>query len=233
MSERVLISNLNPGEVRLEFMRSLFSMMMYDINNNGNIHSFVPRHAGPCLGIYRNMAVDHMLATEADWIFFVDSDIEFKDDTLDRLLEVADPMERPVVSGLYMMNLDEGIRPSIFHRTTTVDDDGVEQIRMVADVDFPDDELVQADGCGAGCLLIHRGILEAMAATYGKPRPWFGEDIFDDVIYGEDFFFCMRVMQMGYKVYVHTGIDVGHIKTVCINKQMAQKLDVVVPEEKK
>lgn len=223
-NSKVLISNLNPGTVRLEFLRSLLSLIVHDANTNRNVCAVVPRYAGPLMGVYRNMAVDHFLAQQADWLFFVDSDIELRDDTLDRLLEIADPTERPVVSGLYMMALDEGLRPSIFHRKENPEK-GV--INMVSDETFPEDELVDVDGCGCGCLLIHRGILEAMIRVYGQPQPWFAEQVWDGCIYGEDFTFCMRVKQMGYPVYVHTGIDVGHVKTVVLSKEMAKNFDTV------
>lgn len=212
-------------------------MMMHDINHDRRIHSFVPRLAGPCLGIYRNLAVDHFLETDADMILFADSDMEYEDDTLDRLLEYIDPTERPVISGMYMMTLDEGVRPSLFYRKNWKGEDGEDQIRMIAhdpaiDGPIPEDELVKVDGTGAGCLLIHRSILEAMAKVYGKPRPWFGEDIFDGVIYGEDFFFNMRTAQMGFPTYVHTGIQLGHYKTICVRREMLDSgLDIVMPDQ--
>ena len=112
-----------------------------------------------------------MLATDASWLLFLDSDVEFPADTLDRLLEVADPEDRPIVTGVYMrIGRDGEASPCLFR--SALFEGGVQ---MVPYVPLPDDEIIEVDGCGAGMLLIHRSLLEEMLVKYGYPTPWFAE----------------------------------------------------------
>ena len=72
--------------------------------------------------------------------------------------------------------------------------------------------MVEVDATGAACLLMHRTILEAMAAGYPGVSPWFFFSTHGVTEYGEDFGFCIRVHLLGGKVMVHTGVEVGHVK---------------------
>lgn len=218
---KVFVANENPGIVRAEFARSLIQLIMTDITNNQHVASVSMHHGGAGVAMFRNITIEKMInETEDEAIFFVDSDIELEPDTLDKLVEVLDPAERPVVSGLYFLNMDEGLRPSIFYREPhTNEKTGQETIHMVAAKTFDQDTVVSCDGIGAGCVLIHRSLLEAMYAIYGGPAPWFADEVWDGEMYGEDFAFSMRVDAMGFKPYVHTGAFVTHYKTIGLNKK--------------
>lgn len=231
---KVLLSNLNPGNVRIEFLASLINLFIWDLNHDRNLAEITPQGAGPNLGIYRNSAVDHFLTTDNEWMFFVDSDIELPPDALDKLLAVASPDEYPVVSGVYVMMLDEGMRPSLFDRIETeveVDGQMVKKLDMVPRTDLPtDNPITEVDGTGAGCLLIHRSILEAMLSVYGRPVPWFGEMVFDGVVHGEDFTFCIRVRQMGFPIIVNTDVQCGHVKSTMLRPNMLAESHVEIEE---
>ena len=59
------------------------------------------KHGTDGLADARNKAVKLFLAErEADWLFWVDTDMGFAADTVDRLMAAADPVERPVVGAL-------------------------------------------------------------------------------------------------------------------------------------
>src|SRR5436853_392488 len=127
MSKSVYIANLNPGEVRNEYHASLIDLILHDIKTHQHIAAYVPRKAGGCLGIYRSIAVDHFLGfcndyPTTEWLLFFDADIQMPIDTLDRLMEYADPTETPIIAGTYYMPLDEAVVPSVFDYK--LDDDG-------------------------------------------------------------------------------------------------------------
>lgn len=207
----VLWGNVNPGHVSSEYCASLARFMSYDSKERQVLRNYLPWKASGCLDLYRNMVVEAFLATDNEWLWFVDSDIGVEVDTLYMLLDTADPAHRPVVSGIYPMLLNEGQRPSIFYRGM---DEQRQKITMIPFDTIPEDEVITVDGVGAGCLLLHRSLLEAMRNVFPPQKPWFDMGTFDEVPYGEDFTFCMRVKQMGYDITVNTHALVSHQKEV-------------------
>lgn len=213
-SGKVAIYNLSPGLVRYEFCSSLLNLCFYEHNRaqakgeKSMIGAVGFQTAGAVLSIYRNIMSEEFLDTEHDWMFFLDSDMVLPDNALELLLDAADPITRPVVAGVYMMALKDGNVPSMFYWGKDV---GTNKYRMHARTGFiPDDETIEVDGTGSGCILIHRDALLALHKHYGPPEPWYGVDVRDGTIIGEDFTFCMRLKDIGIPVYVRTGVRVGH-----------------------
>jgi len=69
--------------------------------------------------------------------------------------------------------------------------------------------VVECDGVGAGCLMIKRGVLEAIKAPFiDKIR----EDGRREV--GHDYYFCERAKEKGYKVWADWNILCDHVKQV-------------------
>lgn len=64
------------------------------------------------------------------------------------------------------------------------------------------DELLECDGVGADCLLVHKSVLDAI-----KP-PWFKFDTGKQS--GEDFFFCRAIQDAGFKIWCDPGVQCGH-----------------------
>lgn len=104
--------------------------------------------------------------SEAEWLFFIDSDMGFAPDTVDRLVASADPETRPVVGGLAFAQKSAGPGPigarrfranPTLYRAAEVDN----RIGFVPMFDYPPDQLVEVQATGAACLLIHRTVLEA------------------------------------------------------------------------
>lgn len=209
---KVCIVNLNPGEVRIEFLSSLLDTIIGDLNDRRVISYIRPVIAGPLLDIYRNRAVEWFLKeSTAEWMLFIDSDITWTLDDLYSLLDSADPIERPVVSGVYLMIMQEGLRPGVWHRYPETSS-GNALVPWPDDLEWPDNQLIEVDGTGAGFLLMHRSLLATMAQIYPHPMPWFANEIIDGVVHGEDFTFCSRVQQMGFRVIVNSAVQLDHIK---------------------
>jgi GT2 family glycosyltransferase len=64
------------------------------------------------------------------------------------------------------------------------------------------DDLVECDGVGGGCLLVHRQVLDAI-----EP-PWFEYN--KGTFVGEDFYFCRKAQEAGFKIYADPSVLVGH-----------------------
>lgn len=207
----VVLAYVHPGSVPHMFLESLVRTLNHD-KDTRLISGTLPirfRPAGICDA--RNEGVGAFLATGAEWLWFVDTDMGFLPDTLPRLLGVADPVGRPVVGALcYGVREEEGngfggFRTRSFPTLYAWSDrDG-----SFAEADSaPKDALVRVDGTGAACLLIHRSILEKVGSGWFDTIPGAdGEPM------GEDLSFCLRLRDAGIPVHVHTGIRTSHQKT--------------------
>ena len=163
--------------------------------------SGVSFRCGAPYDVMRNSACDDALRAGFQWLMFLDDDVIAPPDTFARLAgHGAD-----VISGLYYRR-QEPICPVAM----TIGKDGqTTWVRAWS----PPDSTIEVDLVGAGCLLIHRRVLEALGAPWfewqiGKPRdaaqPKVGA-------MSEDFAFCMRAKSAGFKIYLDTSIRCEHV----------------------
>src|SRR3990167_7291461 len=121
-------------------------------------------------------------------LFFVDSDMCFSADVLERLLSrdadiIAAPYHYRHPGGEYVLFLDEK-------------SNGKEKA-------IPD-KLFKAYASGTGCMLIKMSVFDKIK------RPWFA---FGDpeMQVGEDIFFCRKSQQAGFNIWVDPSVSVGHV----------------------
>jgi hypothetical protein len=222
MTGAVCVAYLHPGEVSHSFSDSLMRLVAYDLSHEGR----VIRSGGPVVfrcgpgGLIeaRNKVMEHFLSTDCEWLFSVDSDMGFAPDTVDRLVSVADPDERPVVGGLCfalreatpdgMQGFRTKINPTLYQWGTKANGEQ----GFVVQRDYPANELVSVAGTGAACVLIHRSVGEAIQAQQGSV--WYDRLVTaSGMKVSEDLSFCYRVNQVGRPVFVHTGVRTTHHKS--------------------
>lgn len=233
---RVQIAYLHPAHVSHSFHVSMMALVPYDATHNQR----VIETAGPLmiatgsgdLAWNRNLAVQRFLdETDHEWLWFVDTDMGFKPDTIDMLVDAADPEKRPVVGALcfaYRLTANDGfggargaVVPTLFMPATDPET-GIQGFKTR--FRFPEETLLQVGATGTGCLLIHRSVLEGMRKEIGDE--WFSYTRFEGgKPISEDLSFMARLLMMGVPVFVHTGVPTTHHKTVWIGE-----LDYVQPE---
>lgn len=177
----------------------------------------------------RNRVVRGFLEdTDAEWLFMVDTDMVFQDDTVDRLLAAADKLSeehviRPVVGGLcfsYAPRPSEPGRleviPTVYEYARVVREGREFYIGFVDNKEYDRDSINRVAATGAACLLLHRETLEFMRDEVGEN--WFSPlthptgDGGRPRIFSEDFSFFMRCLQLDIKAYVDTSVKLGHVK---------------------
>lgn len=217
--DRVVVSWLFPDQVSGHFMISMLNMLNYDLHVAGgriqNGGTVFPVTSGANITTARNKQVSGFLDdSDADWLLIVDSDMTFPPDALETLIVNADPVEAPIVGGLCF-----GVRD---------DSRGLEYWPTMYQFDVVDDELLSyrikswepdsmfpVHATGAAFILIHRTVLESMRVKFAERAPWiwFEEQNHNGRPWGEDMTFCLRAIQCGFPIYVHTGVHIGHMKT--------------------
>lgn len=221
MTGRVAIGYLTGADVADDFADSLLGLLAHP-DNAGRIAARIHKRSGVNVSAGRNWVAASFLAhTDAEWLLTLDADVTFDADLLDRLLAVADPRARPVVSALYF-GYDGEARAPYPHLYQFIDDATAPSgVRTVRFCNYPKG-LIEVIGTGAGAMLIHRDVLVRMRdAAFDPAFPWYQEtSMVNDAVTGEDMTFCLRVRELGLPVYVDTRIVCGHVKPVVVDEAM-------------
>lgn len=213
----VCIGNINGGELRVEFVQSLWAARV-GISPVARSHLF--NTWGPYLDDSRNTIVEAFLTqTDEDILLFVDSDISFTPDDVSELTNLVND-DSPVVGGLYYSGFGrDGIGYAPVAYTWGSHPETKQRFMCQLTGDFSEarpSELVKVDAIGTGFLALHRPLLESMGNHFGKPQPWFAEENYEGVHHGEDFTFCLRLAELGIPVYLAPHVRVKHLKVCSI-----------------
>jgi len=84
--------------------------------------------------------------------------------------------------------------------------------------DYPENSVVEVDRTGAAFLLIKRHVMQTMLDKYGADGVWAASSV-----ESEDFGFCRRAQECGFKIHVDTGVYVGHMADVVVDGAYARR----------
>lgn len=185
------------------FVDSIFKAM-------AGCHSQIIRDWGvgdAAIGRKRNFQVWRARThTKADFLFFIDSDIIFEPVHFDRLVS----HNLPVVGGVYFKKCAR-LEPVVEGKLSDED---------------PVTHLMEVKSCGTGFLCIRMDVFEAMIQKFGKQIEYRGDpdqelrwDFFpfgavNGSYRSEDWYFCDRARECGFKVYVDCSVQLGHVGKV-------------------
>lgn len=184
---RVMIATPCLNTLHIKYVASLISLLFHKIDGVEYRLQFVADSMTYTARInLAQMAVD----IHADYILWIDSDMVFPADTLEKLLK----HDVEMVTGLYFMrrgNHDPVIYSKISH------DGG-----NVVCKDYPKNELFTIAGCGFGMVLMKMSVIQEMIEKHAgftfQPFPKLGEDLS----------FCLRY---GKEIWCDPTIKLGHI----------------------
>lgn len=227
-SQAVTVAYVHQNNVTYSWHHSMMEMVGWDLSNHGRIMAggyIAMRCGSDGLVQARNQAVRHFLDDRpADWMFWIDTDMGFAPDTVDRLLEAADAAERPIVGGLCFSlretdpDLMGGWRtaptPTIFDWAHDGDKTGF-AVRW----DYKAETLTQAAGTGSACLLVHRTVFEKIREQFGDI--WYNRvpNTATGQLVSEDLSFCLRAGAAGFPLFIHTGVRTSHMKPAWVAEE--------------
>ena len=144
----------------------------------------------------RNTGCLKTLENDFEWLFFLDDDTIPPADAIYKLMS----HKKPIVSGLYYRR-HPPICPVMLKEV------GGDK-KWITEFNVP--ELIEVDYVGTGCMLIHKDVLKNV------PQPWFEwkvdrYDLPANQRMSEDFSFCQKARQTGYKIYVDTSVQCRHM----------------------
>lgn len=182
-------------------------------------HTYFQTRFNEPIDIARNaLAQEFLLETKADYLLFVDNDATFHPEAILRLLAHRLPMvsgcmytrtipPKPTMAR-YMGRASNGkdyykfmdtVKAIVYHANK-------HQVERVSENDylFPPtkQDLYAVDAVGMHFTLIRRDVLQAVDMPHFIMRGSTGA--------GEDFYFCKRVREAGFPIYVDLSIHTGH-----------------------
>ena len=151
----------------------------------------------------RNKAAMEAIQGGFDRVLWLDSDMEFQPDLMERLSARMDE-GRDFVTGLYFQRKDP-FKPVIYRELYIRQrEDGAQEAVSEACEEFPPDGIFEVAACGFGIAMTSVQLLRDVTEKYGMPfTPIEG--------WGEDLAFCLRATDAGYRIWCDSSIRAGHI----------------------
>ena len=152
----------------------------------------------------RNYLATAAVKMEADYVLWLDSDMVFSSDVLQRLWKDRDKGD--IITGVYYRRV-EPYKPVLFSKLSIEND----QCQWEDYNDFPEDRIFEVEGCGFGCVLTPTNVFVDVINRFGNMFSPIGG-------VGEDLSFCWRARQCGYKIVADPSIQLGHVGLYVIDK---------------
>lgn len=195
---RTLIAIPCMDQVHVGFVRSLLTLepagqeICYEISSGSLIYNS------------RNNLLETAKNEKVDRILWLDSDMTFSPDLLQRLSDDID-QGCDIVSGLYFGRRPPS-NPIIFKDCELVQICDNQMLPLATRyLDYPKDALFEVAAFGFGCVLMKTEAAAKVVGEYGimpfMPMGGFGEDLS----------FCMRARKAGIKLWCDSRIICGHI----------------------
>ena len=154
----------------------------------------------------RNSIARRAIEMGADYVLWLDSDMVFEPDLLERLMAHMDEPDVNMVTGLYFRRV-QPFSPVLFDRL-----DFHEGATAWTEFEKIPDKMFTVGGCGFGCVLMRTDVLFDVLAKFQNCFAPLGNT-------GEDLAFCWRARQCGYQIYCDPTITCGHVGTTVITKE--------------
>jgi hypothetical protein len=151
----------------------------------------------------RSYIAEKALEGGFDYLFFIDGDMKFPRDSMDRLIATG----QDVVGALCTMRQPPYL-PTI--GKIGYEDDGKTPKGVATILTYPEDAVMEVDSIGMACTLISRKALEAVRKTFGPVGMFQIVPLASGGDLPEDTAFCHRVKQSGLKIHCDTGLSILH-----------------------
>jgi hypothetical protein len=165
----------------------------------------------------RNVAVQTMLKTNAEWLLQIDNDVAPPMNVLAILENIGNrkvvglpcPIEYQGLPGMpngFSLNIGT-------HRENDTNEMHLSTAPGWSEVDI----------VGTGCFLVHRDVFAALK------EPWFECSQKSGYVGGEDFGFCDKARSAGFSVWTHGSFPCRHYKTVDLGECLRATTQVFKP----
>lgn len=189
----------------LENVPALFCQSLALLKRAGD--TIVGFEVGSLVYNARNNLARQAIKSEADFVLWLDSDMVFAPDLLQRMLKVCQDEHIDFLTGLCFRRKPP-YTPCLFDRLEKVDN-GASYTALMS---VPDGRF-KVGGCGFAGVLMSTDVLLSVAAK-------FNGRMFDPMDgFGEDVSFCWRARQCGYDIWCDSEIELGHVGNCIVTRK--------------
>ena len=162
--------------------------------------------SGSLIYTARNDLATQAIQMDADYVFWLDSDMVFKPDTLVRMMETLKSKDLDILTGLYFRRVPP-YTPVLFDQ---LDLDG--EICNWSEFKTIPEGLFEVGGCGFGCVLMKSDVFFDVQSKFGNMFAPVANN-------GEDIAFCIRARKCGYKIICDPSVICGHVGYSVVDDQ--------------
>ena len=227
--EAVTVAYVHSENVSHSWHLAMREMLAHDISHNRRVIAggwIATRYGTGGIAKARNETVEAFLAQPFGWLMWVDTDMGFPGDGVDRLCQFADPVFRPIVGGLcFGMDVASDFDHTMTTRATIYDWAGDNHDSgLVVRNDYLPNELTRCTATGSAFVLVCRNVFVEVAKKFGPE--WYSPMRYKSnrMVMGEDLSFCLRCGALNIPVHVHTGIKTTHHKAAWLSESLHQRL---------
>ena len=168
----------------------------------------------------RNELAKRAIEMGADYVFWLDSDMTFEPDVLQKMFKTIQENNVDILTGVYFRRVPP-FTPVLFEKLDMTEN-GCEWAEFK---ELPETGLFEVAGCGFGCVLMKTEIFINVFLKYGT--------FFNPVEgTGEDLSFCWRARECGYKIVCDPTIPLGHVGHQIITRPFFESYSQVIRSEK-
>lgn len=186
----------------MDMMHSDFVIALTGLQHDGNV-AFVYSKSSLVYDS-RNGLAKKAIDGGFDRVLWLDSDMWFSPDLLQKLSADIDS-GCDIVSGLYVTRKPP-FNPVIYDDCglDVNEANGTATPRLHPFIGYPQNAVFEVEACGFGGVMVKTSILAEVIKKYGLPfSPVMG--------FGEDISFCLRVKELGKKIFCDSRIKMGHV----------------------
>ena len=235
--DKVCIAYVHGLEVAHSWHQSLMALIAYDVANSQRVIGggwLATKYGTGGIVQARNDTTRQFVheMPDVDWLMWVDTDMGFEANAVDRLMDAADPDSAPIMGGLCFMNREVGVdgvggylvqpAPTIFDWY----DDG-ERRGFTVRRDYERDSVLTCAGTGSAFVLIHKSVFQRIEEEYGQA--WYSpvRNPTTDSWISEDLSMCARANALEIPVHVHTGVKTTHLKHMWLDQRLFDRMATV------
>lgn len=210
---KILIAVPSMDQVPVQFAQSL--SMLYRVGDCS-----VAFQVGSLIYTSRNHLAGIAIEQQYDYVMWFDSDMVFRPDTLQRMVEELERDNLDILTGLYFRRVYP-FKPVLFSKLVPIE----KGWEWEEPTEIPDKPFELA-GCGFGCVLMKTEVLMDVQAKFN--------DMFGPLNnIGEDLSFCWRATECGYKVICDPSIRLGHVGHMVVDRQFYETIAGQIKKEVK
>ena len=171
---------------------------LFSLTGTPNVRIALAVSLGSVIADKRNKICKQAIERGDDYVFFVDSDVQFPPDTLTKLLA----LDKDIV-GAMCYRTYEPFEPNLTEKVTHKG-----QALLLVPKKWDREKAFKCWSVGTGTMLIKVSVLKALQEKLHEE--WFRFGKIDGIPAGEDVWFCNQAGQAGFEVWCDPTIDTKH-----------------------